>query len=243
MANIFNAGDFEKMSVGDVLVFDKPEIRNVRVDLTWDGSKAGGDLDVCAFLLGTDGKIHEKADLVFFNSERRWMTDEPFDSPNFNPLKGRVSTFEEDGKNYKSFKKWQESTLPLSGDDSVIGSWDDMSEDEDIECGETMHIKLDEVDTRKYHSIIIAVAGAEAIIRQGYTFSDAINPVVTIADADTFNENQPEYLAEYELNSNFPGMGSVCVGKFELGEDHLWHFEAIADAYKGGMAYLAQKVF
>ena len=242
MANIFNAGDFEKMSVGDMLIFDKPELSNIRVDLTWDGSKLD-DLDLCAFLLAKDGKIHERVDLVYFRSERRWLTDEPFDSPNFNPLKGKVSTFDRDGNNYKNFKQWQEATLPLSGDDSVIGSWDDMSEDEGTECGETMHIKLDDVDTRKYTSIIVAAVVSEAAIKGGYTFSDAKNPIVTIADADNFDEEKPVYLAEYASNQDFPGKCSVCVGKFELGKDQLWHFEAIADAFSGGMAYLAQNVF
>ena len=66
---------------------------------------------------------------------------------------------------------------------------------------------------------------------------------MTIADADNFDEEKPVYLAEYSLNQDFPEKCSVCVGKFELGEDDLWHFEAIADAYPGGMAYLAQNVF
>lgn len=242
MANIFNAGDFEKMSVGDMLIFDKPELSNIRVDLTWDGSKLD-DLDLCAFMLGKDGKIHEKVDLVYFGSERRWLTEKPFNDPDYDPLKGRISTFEKDGNNYTSFRKWQEATLPLSADNSVLGSWDDMSEDDDEECGEIVHIRLEEVDTRMYTTIVVAAAVAEKKIREGYTFSDAKNPIVTIADADNFDEDKPVYLAEYALNQDFPGKCSVCVGKFELGDDHLWHFEALADAYSGGMAYLAQNVF
>lgn len=240
MANIFNAGDFEKMGVGDMLIFDKPELSTIRVDLTWDGSKLK-DLDLCAFLLAKDGKIHEKVDLVYWGSERRWLTEKPFNSPDFNALNGRLSTFDLDGKNYKNYKQWQEATLPFSIDDSVIGSWDDMSES--AECGETYHIKLDDVDTRRYATIIVAAVVAEDAIRDGYTFSDAKNPIVTIADADKFDENKPVYLAEYALNQDFPGKCSVCVGKFELGKDHYWHFEAIADAYSGGMRYLAQDVF
>ena len=58
---LFSDDDFVKsLSIGDELVFDKPELTKIRIDLTW----AGTDLDICAFMLGNDGMIHEKADLV-----------------------------------------------------------------------------------------------------------------------------------------------------------------------------------
>ena len=65
---LFSADDFDKhLSIGDQLVFDKPELKKLRIDLVW----AGTDLDICAFLLGKDGMIHEKNDLVYFNSQLR----------------------------------------------------------------------------------------------------------------------------------------------------------------------------
>jgi len=68
---LFSDADFDKsISIGDQLVFDKPDLKTLRLDLTW----AGTDLDICAFLLGEDGMIHDRADLVYFNSQLRWKT-------------------------------------------------------------------------------------------------------------------------------------------------------------------------
>ena len=63
---LFSDADFDKsISIVDQLVFDKPDLKTLRLDLTW----AGTDLDICAFLLGEDGMIHDRADLVYFNSQ------------------------------------------------------------------------------------------------------------------------------------------------------------------------------
>lgn len=51
---LFSDDDFVKsLSIGDELVFDKPELTKIRIDLIW----AGTDLDICAFMLGNDGMI------------------------------------------------------------------------------------------------------------------------------------------------------------------------------------------
>ena len=132
---LFSADDFDKqISVGEQLVFDKQDLNTIKVDLIW----AGTDLDVCAFMLGDDNLMNEREDLIYFKSQHRWMPELPLNDPNFNPLKGRVSgTWKDEG--FKNPLKWMEATLPLSGDQSVIGSWDDMAEDDESDCGETMH--------------------------------------------------------------------------------------------------------
>lgn len=235
---LFSAEDFDKsVSIGDQLVFDKQDLKTLRLDLTWKGT----DLDICAFLLGEDGLIHDKNDLVYFNSQLRWKTKKEFSDENFNPLEGKLSTWENDRINYKNINKWKEATLPISSDGSVIGSWDDMADDEgeEAECGETMHVLLEEVDMRKYSSIVFAAAVAKDRIQAGETFADAHDPVASIYDADT-----EELLAEYRLAEQFVGKDVVCFGKVVYDEQStLWSFEPMADAYKGGMMYLATEVF
>ena len=104
---LFSDSDFDKtINIGDQLVFDKQDLKALRIDLTWLGT----DLDVCAFLLGEDNLIHDKADLVYFNSQLRWKTTKEFNDPDFNPLEGKVSTWAQDGGNYKNPRKWMEST-------------------------------------------------------------------------------------------------------------------------------------
>ena len=234
---LFSDADFDKsISIGDQLVFDKQDLKTLRIDLTWIGT----DLDICAFLLGEDGLIHDKSDLVYFNSQLRWKTKKEFNDEDFNPLDGRVSTWAQDSADFKNQRKWMEATLPISSDGSVIGSWDDMSnDDDDSECGETMHVLLEEVDTRKYSSIVFAAAVAKDRILKGETFADAHDPVVNIYDADT-----DELLAEYKLAQQFPGKDVVCFGKVTYDNGTmLWNFEPMAKGDKGGMMYLATEVF
>lgn len=234
---LFSDADFDKsISIGDQLVFDKQDLKTLRIDLTWVGT----DLDICAFLLGEDGLIHDKTDLVYFNSQLRWKTKKEFSDEDFNPLDGRVSTWAQDSANYKNQRKWMEATLPISSDGSVIGSWDDMSDGVDeSECGETMHVLLEEVDTRKYSSIVFAAAVAKDRIQKGETFADAHDPVVNIYDADT-----DELLAEYRLAQQFPGKDVVCFGKVTYDNNTmLWNFEPMAKGDKGGMMYLATEVY
>lgn len=232
---LFSADDFDKeLHIGDVLVFDKPELTKLRVDLTWFGT----DLDICAFLLGDDECMHDRDDLVYFKSKRRWKTAKSFDAPDFNPLEGEVSTWPAQG--YKNPQKWMDETLPISNDDAVIGSWDDMSDDGgDDECGETMHILLDEVDVTKHKSIVIAAVVAKAVIEKGGTFADAREPIVTI-----YNVENDELVGEYKLDNDFPGKDAVCLAKLVYDEDSfMWNFIPMADAHKGGMQYLATEVF
>ena len=234
---LFSDSDFDKtINIGDQLVFDKQDLKALRIDLTWLGT----DLDVCAFLLGEDNLIHDKADLVYFNSQLRWKTTKEFNDPDFNPLEGKVSTWAQDGGNYKNPHKWMESTLPISSDGSVIGSWDDMADDDaDEECGETMHVLLEEVDVHKYPKIVFAAAVAKKRIQKGETFADAHDPVVSIYDADT-----DELIAEYKLAQQFPGKDVVCFGEVSYDESTMiWNFEPMADGYTGGMMYLATEVF
>lgn len=233
---LFTDEDFDKhISVGEQLGFNKPELSTIKVDLIW----AGTDLDVCAFMLDEEGMMTVKEDLIYFKSQRRWMPEKPFDDPNFDPLKGRVSkSWKEEG--FKNPIKWMEATLPLSADNAVIGSWDDMDDgDESDECGETLHILLNEVDVSQYNTIVMAAAVAKDRIECGESFADAHDPVVRIYDAD-----KDELMAEYKLADNFPGKDVICFGKMVWDpEEMMWNFEAMADAYNGGMQHLATEIF
>lgn len=246
MANkkLFAAGDFDKhLSIGDQLVFDKQNLKKIRIDLVWTPWNGKGmDLDICALLLGDDGLIHDKVDLVYFNSQLRWKTDKPFNDPDFNPLKGKASLWEQERINYKNPRRWMDDTLPLSSDCSVIGSWDDRADEDEGEnrdCGETMHVLLEEIDTRKYSTIVFAAVVAKDKVEQGETFADAHDPIVSIYDADT-----EELIADYKLASQFPGKDAVCFGKLEYNRNAmLWSFVPVGDGYKGGMMYLATEIF
>ena len=152
--------------------------------------------------------------------------------------KGRVSgTWKEEG--FKNPIKWMDVTLPLSGDNAVIGSWDDMTDDEDADCGETMHVLLDEVDVSVHSSIVFAAVVAKDRIEAGEHFEDAHDPIVRIYDAEN-----DELIAEYKLADKFPGKDAVCFGRMVYNEDEmLWSFEPMADSYEGGLQHLATEVY
>ena len=235
---LFSEDAFDKrLSIGDELSFVKNELRKLRIDLTW----AGTDLDVCAFLLDENGLIREKSDLVFYNSQLRWKTRKEFSDPDFNPLDGERSTWPAPG--FRNPRKWMERTLPLSTDGSVIGSWDDMAEDDedDDDKQETLHVLLDDVDVKRYSSIVLAAAVAPDRILRGETFADAHNPVATIYNAQN---NEGELIAEYKLAAIAPGKDAVCFGKLEWDQKaFVWKFIPLAEGYNGGMEYLAREVF
>ena len=235
---LFSEDDFDKhLHIGDELVFDKPELTKSRIDLTWTGT----DLDICALMLGNDGMIHEKVDLVYFNSQLRWKTEKEFNDDNFDPLKGSFSQWPEASKDFKNPRKWIEATLPISSDGAVIGSWDDKAEDDedDEEKYETMHVILDEVDTRKYTSIVFAAAVAKEHIAKGETFADAHDSTVIIYNAQT-----DEPIAEYKLANTFPGKDVVCFGRMDFNaKTMLWSFVPMADSYNGGMQHLATEIY
>lgn len=236
---LFSDDDFDKIiGIGDELIFDKQELSKLRVDLTWTGNL---DLDICAFLLGSDGVIHEKADLVYFKSQLRWKTEKEFTDPEFDPLVGSFSKWAEAIEDFKNPAKWMMATLPISADGSVIGSWDDPGCDgnDDEGSGESMHVLLDEVDVRKHSSIVFAAVVAKEDVEKGRTFENAHDPVVSIYNVDT-----DEVVAEYKLAKSFPGKDAVCFGRMEYDSDTMmWNFVPMDDSYNGGMQYLATEVF
>jgi len=234
----FSDGFFnKKVDLNEVIIFDKPDLSKIRVELTWDGT----DLDLGALLLGVDGTMADPEDLVFYNTERRRKTTIPFlDNPSFKPsdvFDGTTMTYDDDNakKFYKNKRKFFKETLPLSADNAVIGSWDDITG----ESGEIIHILLDEVDTRKYKSIVIIAAVAPQKIKHGETFKDAKEPVLTIYDAE-----DEEVLAEYSLSDSHPNDDCVCIGKLKLSEDELnWEFEPLSNGYTGGIEYVATEIY
>lgn len=233
---IFEEGEFTKrLRIGDELEFDKNLLSKLRIDLTWVGT----DLDLCAFLLDQSGLMRKKTDLVYYNSQLRWKTKRAFNDPDFNPLEGEVSIWP--NESYRNKRVWMDETLPLSGDGSVIGSWDDMAEDEDDDCvkQETIHILLNDVETEKHETIVLAAVVAPKEINEGKTFADAHNPIATIYDAKT-----DKVIAEYRLASVAPGKDAVCFGKLQFNQESaIWNFIPMADGYKGGLAYLATEIF
>lgn len=249
---LFVEEDFRKDDFSDVELFlpndvAKQALKTLRVDLSWVPlNEKGEDLDVCAFMLNKEGKLTCKEDLVYFNSKRRWMTDKEFNDPEFDPLEGKVSLWEDEKVAFRGrVRAWLDRTLPLSLDDAVIGSWDDMADDgddENTEYGETLHVKIEDIDTTRYQRIVVAAALAEDKVATGGTFSDVTNAVVSVSDAEKPEGTKP--LVSYKLASQFPGKCTVCFAELVYDEDNfIWQIKPMSDSYQDGIMGVANYIF
>ena len=192
-------------------------LNKIQINLGW---KSGADLDVCAFLLGADGVIMDDADFVYYNSENRCdpgsLVLEPFDRAKFG-----------------NKKNWRIETIPFSKDGSVIGSADDLGDEDDEgdDAGEEMHVLLNKVNP-KISEIVFCVTiyhGDET----GTTFSKVREPFISIV-----NEDSEEELCRYNLKENFANETAVVAGSLICDEEGEWSFEAVGNGYEGGMQTL-----
>lgn len=198
------------LNKGERFKLDKSAgLNNLSVILGW---KSGADLDASAFLLGEDGVILEDGDFVFYNSDNR---SESFDRQKFG-----------------NKRKWREETVPVSMDGSVVGSADDLGDDEEGEdANEEMHVDLSKVSS-KITEIVFCVTiyhGDE----DGTTFGSVRDPYISIV-----NDEDGEELCRYALNEKFKTETAVVAGSLICNEDGEWAFEAQGKGYEGGMQTL-----
>ena len=181
-------------------------LSKIRVEIGW---KSGADLDACAFLLGSDGTIQNNADFVFYNSENR---EQPFDRQKF-----------------LNKKNWRAKTRPMSADGSVLGSLDDLGdEDAGEDASEEMSVDLNKVDPSVTEIVFcVTIYNGDT---QGTTFGSVRNPYISI-----INEENNEELCRYNLNENFSQETAVVAGSLLCDENGDWNFQATGQGYMGGM--------
>lgn len=198
------------LNKGERFKLDKSAgLNNLSVILGW---KSGADLDASAFLLGEDGVILADGDFVFYNSDNR---SEAFDRQKFG-----------------NKRKWREETVPVSMDGSVVGSADDLGDDDEGEdANEEMHVDLSKVNS-KITEIVFCVTiyhGDE----EGTTFGNVRDPYISIV-----NDEDGEELCRYALNERFKTETAVVAGSLLCNEEGEWSFEAQGKGYEGGMQTL-----
>lgn len=200
----FDLSKGEKFSLGK-----GEELTAIQVDLNW---KSGADLDASAFLLNDDGVITEDADFVYYKSNSR---SEAYDRAKFG-----------------SKTNWRNETVPVSSDGAVVGSRDDLGDEEDgnEESGETMHVDLSKVRPEITEIVFCVTIYDES----GKTsFKDVRNPQILIT-----NEETGEELCSYDLKEHFSSETAVVAGALVLNEAGDWEFQAIGNGYDGGLQTL-----
>lgn len=197
-----------ELNKGDRFTLKKSEgLSNLTVSLGWKG---GADLDACAFLLGEDGVILEDADFVYYNSNNR---EEAFSRDKFG-----------------NKKVWRQQTRPMSSDGSVMGSIDDLGDDDDDDgdASEEMTVDLDKVNGK-----IVEIVFCVTVYEEATTFGSVNSPYISIID----DENGDE-LCRYNLQEKFQSETAVVAGRLLCDEEGEWSFEAVGKGYTGGMQSL-----
>lgn len=215
---------------GERFTLDKgADLERLRVDLQWAN---GIDLDAEAFLLGNDECIIDDADFVFYNSETRTPLMKEGQTEADFIANAKIAPF--DRATFGSKKNWKHATAPISIDESVIGSYDDLgNDDDDAEmAGETMRVNLAKVRP-EVNEIVFAVTVAPAEIEAGKSFKNVNKASVVITNLDNGEE-----LCSYALNEKFSAETAVVVASLKLNDDGEWEFEAIGKGYDGGLQTL-----
>jgi tellurium resistance protein TerD len=112
-----------------------------------------------------------------------------------------------------------------SGDGSVRHSGDNRSGDGDGD-DETITINLPNVWEHIVQIMIVITIHNKS---EGFHFGNVLNSVVRIYD-DVNNK----IICQYQLSESYPGCDSLIIGRFfKSGSD--WEFEAIGQAFEGGL--------
>lgn len=208
-------------------------ISKLRIGLGWepneDKSDYPYDLDVSAFMLGSNNKIPSDDFLVFYNSEKRVSPKNLmiFEHPNASKY---PSFIDDNGEDVSSHENWRRSTRPVDPDFSVYGSIDDMEgEVSDGGDDETMNIDLKKVASH-INQIIIAVSIYEFSKRR-QNFGQVDDSYISIYN-EVSNSSEPIY--KYELNEDFSTCSAIEFVKiYRIGTQ--WKVEALGIGHNGGL--------
>lgn len=131
-----------------------------------------------------------------------------------------------------------EGTRPVSSDGSVLGSVDDLGDDEDNTGEGKEEI---EIDLTKTNSLIEQIIFTASIYwepgapNEKYNFGQVRNAYIRIQNADTGDE-----ICRYDLDEDFSTEKGVVFGRLYR-RNGVWKFEAVGDAYKDGLEPICRK--
>jgi tellurium resistance protein TerD len=197
------------------------------VGLGWDVNEGASqfdfDLDVAAFLIGSNKKTMGDDYLVFYNSEKRVKPSD---------LKTIVSS-----SLWSDNDKLRHESRPVDPELSVIGSIDDedgqTSEDGD---DETMDINLNKVNPN-VQEIIITVSIYEWEKRK-QNFGQVERAYVRLYKPGHEAEGKEDY--RYDLTEDFSACASVEFCRLYR-HNGAWKVQATGIAHKGGLEELVAK--
>lgn len=196
-------------------------LTRLRVEMGWKvnpNAEPPYDLDASTFLLGSNGQIENEYDFVFYGS------------PN------KVQVQDEEGNPVMR---------PVSVDKSVLGSVDDLGDDDDNTGEGNEEIDVDLTKTSSRVNEILFTASIY------WSPSDANNPKLApqmhynfgqVRDAyiQIKNAVNGEVICRYDLDEDFSTDKGVEFGRlYRRGTE--WKFQAVGEAHKDGLEPICRK--
>lgn len=196
-------------------------LTRLRVEMGWKvnpNAKPPYDLDASTFLLGSNGQIENEYDFVFYGS------------PN------KVQVLDEEGNPVMR---------PVSVDKSVLGSVDDLGDDDDNtgEGNEEIDVDLTKTSSRVNEILFTASiywspsdANDPALApRINYNFGQVRDAYIQIKNAVN-----GEVICRYDLDEDFSTDKGVEFGRlYRRGSE--WKFQAVGEAHKDGLEPICRK--
>lgn len=131
-----------------------------------------------------------------------------------------------------------EGKRPISNDNSVIGSVDDLGDDEDDDGTGQEVVDVDLSKTRKEISEIVFTSSIyfqKGEKNEKYTFGQVRDAYISIK-----NKLTGEIICKYDLDEDFSTVKAVEFGRLYK-RDGAWKFQAIGEGYDDGLEYFCNK--
>lgn len=201
------------------------ELTRLRIEMGWKVNPNANppyDLDASTFLLGGSGQIEDEYDFVFYGSPNKVQAIDE----NGKPL------FDDDGNPVMR---------PISVDKSVLGSIDDLGDDDDDTGEGNEEIEVDLTITSSSVKEILFTASIYwdpndfNDPRKKYNFGQVRDAYIQIINAVT-----NEVICRYNLDEDFSTSKGVEFGRlYRRGSE--WNFQAIGDSHADGLGDICNK--
>ena len=204
-------------------------LSKLKIEMGWrvnPNAKPPYDLDASTFLLGSNGTIENEYDFVFYGSPNK-----------IEAIDGNGNTIRDNDGNivYR----------PISMDRSVLGSIDDLGDDEDDTGEGNEEIDVDLTKTSaSVKEILFTVSiywstrdynDPENAPRVKYNFGQVRDAYIQIRNAIT-----NEVICRYDLDEDFSTDKGVEFGRlYRRGNE--WKFQAVGEAHKDGLEPICRK--
>lgn len=203
-------------------------LTHLKVEMGWrvnPNANPPYDLDASTFLLGANGEIENEYDFVFYGSGNQ------------------VQALDENGQPLTDGGK--PVMRPISVDKSVLGSVDDLGDDDDDTGEGNEEIEVDLTKTSPNVKEILFTASIywspndahdpQMAARMKYNFGQVRDAYIQIKNAVT-----GEVICRYDLDEDFSTDKGVEFGRlYRRGAE--WKFQAVGEAHKDGLEPICRK--